>query len=427
MQTTELLTLTEMAYAFEITEYALQALVHSGTVPHTYIQSPVTQDRLLRFDPYTVTAWMQSGPRLDGLAGKNYVDRLKAQYRTRFPHVLTALKAVNAQFSPPRKGKGYSLSKVKSKKHGFLYYVRYIEHGTLVPSRWCTHTSNREAAECFAQDNRESILTTYHTRHDTRDNMYTVLETYYQKQSPYIDDIKKRRRRLCEQVRGQYHRFIQNRFIPFLIGCRVKCFNEITAPVMAKFQTKLLTDNLKPQTINRYMIGIRTIFDHMVRDGYITENILNRVDSLKTTPGDRNVTGCYEVGKPDGIFTKSWKKDERAYLLNLLIYSTGLRNSEIARIKPQNIIKIGTCHFINITERKTENGIRLAPLHELVYDALSHGYISTALQTTPYSLTLNRTTSRKPTSCLGKNLVSTVPNWKRKTSSFTADGTIGKP
>jgi integrase len=118
------------------------------------------------------------------------------------------------------------------------------------------------------------------------------------------------------------------------------------------------------------MIGIRTIFDHMVRDGYMAENILNRVDSLKTRPGDYKVVGCYEVGKPDGIFNKPWK-DGLSYLLNLLIYSTGMRNSEITSLKPQDIVTINACRFIDVKESKTENGVRLAPLHEFVYEKLA--------------------------------------------------------
>jgi integrase len=371
MQTTKLLTPPEMAYTLEITEYALQALVYSGAIPHTYIQSPVNHEYLLRFDPYTVTEWMQTNPKLDGFTNKNYIDGLKNQYKTRFPNVLTALQAVNAQFSPPGEGKkGYSLSKVKNKKYGFLYYVRYIENGKLVPSRWNTRTNNFGAAERFARDNREKILVAYHSKHDTNDKMYTVLETYYEKNSHYIDIIKNRGRRLCEQMRGQYHSFVVNEFAPFLKICRVKCFNEITAPIMAKFQNKLLADKLKPQTINRYMIGIRTIFDHMVREGYMTENILNGVDSLKTRPGDCKVVGCYEVETPNNVFNKPWK-DELSYLLNLLIYSTGIRNREITAIRPKDIIAISNRHFIDIKNSKTENGIRLVPLHGFVYERLT--------------------------------------------------------
>jgi hypothetical protein len=159
---TELLTPAEMAYTLDITEYALKALVHSGIIPHTYIQAQTSQDRLLRFDPYTVTEWMQTNPKLDEFTEKNYIEGLKAQYKTRFPHVLSALKTVDGQFSPPVKGKGYNLTKVESKKYGFLYYVRYIENGKLVPSRWNTRTNNLEAAECFARDNREKILVVIH-------------------------------------------------------------------------------------------------------------------------------------------------------------------------------------------------------------------------------------------------------------------------
>jgi integrase len=200
--------------------------------------------------------------------------------------------------------------------------------------------------------------------------MYGVLGTYYEKNSRYIDAIKERGRRLCEQIRGQYHSFIKNIFIPFLKKSRVKCFNEITAPVIARFQDELLVNRLKPQTINRYMIGIRTIFSHMVRDGYMAENTLNHVDSLKTKPGDYKVVGCYEVGKPDRVFNKPWK-DELSYLLNLIIYATGLRNNEITNIRLQDIVVIRTCRFIDVKQSKTENGIRFVPLHDFVYERLT--------------------------------------------------------
>jgi integrase len=102
----------------------------------------------------------------------------------------------------------------------------------------------------------------------------------------------------------------------------------------------------------------------------MAENILNRVDSLKTRPGDHKVVGCYEVGTPDNIFNKPWK-DELSYLLNLLIYSTGIRNSEILPIKPRDIITIRNCRFIDIKDSKTENGIRLVPLHGFVHEKLA--------------------------------------------------------
>ncbi|MDR2194320.1 MAG: hypothetical protein LBP19_07635 [Treponema sp.] len=50
----------------------------------------------------------------------------------------------------------------------------------------------------------------------------------------------------------------------------------------------------------------------------MAENILNCADSLKTKPGDCKVVGCYEAGKPDGVFNKLWE-DDLSYILNLLI------------------------------------------------------------------------------------------------------------
>jgi hypothetical protein len=111
----KLLTPAEMAYALEITEYALHALVHNGVISHTYIHSSVTQEHLLRFDPYIITEWMHTNPKLDVFTEKNHVDALKDQLKTNFPHVLTTLKTLNAEFSPPHKGKGYRLTKVKTK------------------------------------------------------------------------------------------------------------------------------------------------------------------------------------------------------------------------------------------------------------------------------------------------------------------------
>jgi hypothetical protein len=77
MQTTELLTPTELAYILEITEYTLRSLVHSGRIPHTYIQAPAGQDRFLRFDPYIITEWMQNNPDFDNNVEKNYLESLK--------------------------------------------------------------------------------------------------------------------------------------------------------------------------------------------------------------------------------------------------------------------------------------------------------------------------------------------------------------
>jgi integrase len=76
------------------------------------------------------------------------------------------------------------------------------------------------------------------------------------------------------------------------------------------------------------------------------------------------------------VFNNPWE-DPISYLLCLVIYTTGLRNSEIERMKPEHIIYLHGHHFIHVGESKTENGIRLVPLHRFTWRCLE-AYIKEA-------------------------------------------------
>jgi integrase len=368
--TASLISPNEMAYALEINSYTLCALVHSGTIPHTYVQGHGSHEPVLRFNPYTVTEWLQSTPELNPLQGKNYIDSLRLQYKTRFPGALQSLKTLDSQFAPKRIPKGYNLAKVPNQKYGFLYYVRYIKNGKLVPSRWNTHTNNYEAAEKFAIENKERILAAYYAkRTQKKANIYAVLKSYYDVNSSYLADDKQRGRTLNEKTRSVYYNFITKVFIPFLKSQNIADFDDATAPVFSKLQTALLAKGNKPQTVNRYFNTVSAIFDHLIMDGTITENVFDKVIPLKETQKTSKKRGCYEIGKINGIFNRKWR-EELDYLLCLVIYSTGLRNSEIEKIQAQDLISMKGYHFINIQKSKTENGVRIVPLHDFVYKKL---------------------------------------------------------
>jgi integrase len=55
-----------------------------------------------------------------------------------------------------------------------------------------------------------------------------------------------------------------------------------------------------------------------------------------------------------------------------LIYTTGLRNSEINRIKVQDIVQINRTWWIDVKESKTRSGVRMVPLHPVVLEHLQH-------------------------------------------------------
>jgi integrase len=103
--------------------------------------------------------------------------------------------------------------------------------------------------------------------------------------------------------------------------------------------------------------------------GVIKENTFDRVKALKIGDKSTKARGCHEIDKVKGVFNKEWS-DPISYILCLIIYATDMRNVEIERIRAQDITKIDNCHFINVQESKTKNGVRLIPIHSFVHKKL---------------------------------------------------------
>jgi integrase len=308
------------------------------------------------------------------------LEKLQAEWREKSPKVFAALRVLdqkviahsNAQKDPKR----YNLIKRPSKKYGFLYYVRYIEKGRLIPSKWNTHTNILKEAEQFARDNRDRILSDYRSKHTPQGELYSILSEYYKAGSSYLEKDKNRNRELCEKTRSVYYHFMNKKFIPYLQENNIKTFAEIVPPVIARFQDYLLAEGNRPQTINRYLSGVNILFNHLLINGVIKENAFDRVKALKMGAKSTEVRGCHDIDKMKGVFNTQWK-DTLSYLLCLVIYSTGMRNSEIEKIKTNDLIELDGIHFVNIKNSKTENGIRIVPLHEFVYQKIQR-YIKQA-------------------------------------------------
>jgi integrase len=285
---------------------------------------------------------------------------------------MKAIELFSAQFSDPVEPKKYYLRAIKNKKLGFVYYVRYYDNGHLVPSSWCTHTNNREAAEQWAVDNRDRLLNQYYNRGNVKKpygDMYSILRKYYAEGSEYLQIDVNRGKSIGETVRRAYHNFITKRFIPFLKKNEIKDFEQIDAPLLAKLQNYLLAppgkkQGVKPQTVKIYLLTISNIFNHLVIMGHVKHNPYKSLPGLKIR--DEQLRGCYEISALKGVFNKTWENNLR-YLLCLVIYTTGMRNSEIQRMRVRDIIDIDGVNFINISESKTKNGIRKVPLHDFVY------------------------------------------------------------
>jgi integrase len=252
-------------------------------------------------------------------------------------------------------------------KKGKTYYVRYFRDDKMVPSQWSTGTADFGKAALFARSNKERILNRYYNRRAGK-VLYSVLHDYYTKDSPYLVIDTARGRKINETSRQTLYGFVVNTFIPFLRENRIKEFDEIKPVVMGRFQNYLLLERgLLPQSINRQVSGIKAIFSHLFMTGVIERNITRDIVPLRTM--NNRVRGCYSMEELSGIFKEQWD-DKRSYLLCSLVYSAGLRNSEIQNLTVNDIIARGDIHFLSITRSKTNAGVRVIPLHPKIRQTL---------------------------------------------------------
>jgi integrase len=156
------------------------------------------------------------------------------------------------------------------------------------------------------------------------------------------------------------------KFTPYLRENNIKTFAEIDPPVIVKFQDFLLSTGNRPQTINRYLSSVGIVFNHLLINGKIKENAFDRVKALKLGDKSVEVRDCHSIDKMKGVFNTQWD-DTKSYLLCLMIYSTGMRNSEMEKIEVNDIAELDGIHFVDIKKSKSKNGIRLVPLHDFVY------------------------------------------------------------
>jgi site-specific recombinase XerD len=237
----------------------------------------------------------------------------------------------------------------------------------MIPSQWSTRTGDYGEAKLFARLNKERILNKYFNRKAGK-VLYGALRKYYTKDSPYLVIDTARGRKLNETSRQILHGFIVNTFIPFLEENKIKELSEIKPVVICRFQNYLLMEKqLLPQSINRQISGIKAIFNHLFMSGVIERNVMKDIAPLRTM--NNKIRGCFSMEELFGVFKDQWS-DKKAYLLCSLIYSAGLRNSELQNLTAKDIVIRGDIHFLNITKSKTNAGIRMIPLHPRIFKSL---------------------------------------------------------
>jgi len=294
------------------------------------------------------------------------IESLRLYVTNNFPDTIKALNQIDNEYTRPKRRKGYSLVFVESKKYGRRIYARLSHNGKTLPTKFNTHTGNEEEAALFIKKNKGRLIDGYLSRKDGR--MYKTLENFYKG----VQD------NLSDRCRKEYAAIIKNKFIPFLQQEKINEFNKITKIIVNKFQDTLRTGinnekktykPMRPQSVNNNMKAVRKLFETLTRDSILENNICKLVRDLPVKEENKKQRGCYELERIKDVFARKWK-DELSYLLCSLIYSTGMRNSEIKRLKINDIQLLDGYRFIKIKQSKTLNGIRLIPLHKSLYEKI---------------------------------------------------------
>jgi integrase len=355
----------QLADVFQISEHTVTTLVQHGLIPHIRSNS----NNVVRFSAPDIARWLRQGPALTVNGSASPVGYLRQQYQTLYPDAVKTLLDLDKQIAPPRVAKHYYLSKVPNLRLGFVYYVRYLENGKLVPSRWTTGVNNYELAKLFAVENRERLLAKYHERRSMQENFYNHIEQYYEAGSRYMEDDKLRGRSLGEPNRKHYLAVAKSHFAPFLKANGVQGFSGVTPVILAQFQKRLRANGLAPQTVNLRVDAMSAMFNQFVLLGLIPANPFKSIKRLRIANGSVNDRGCHDIEKTLGVFYEHWDNPTEL-LISLLIYSTGLRNVEIQRATVGDVFVRGNLRFLEVKTSKTENGERLVPLHPFVCSKL---------------------------------------------------------
>jgi integrase len=302
---------------------------------------------------------------------------------------------------------GFYLLKIPSTnyKSGFYYAVKYkdFESKKWLSTKTSTNTDNETLAKAYAIENRERIIKEYkehaeklHKKNDGKE-FYRMLEEYYTADSKYLkDDYANNKRIVTKKNRTEYNGVIKTYFIPYFKENKINSIQEITRSVYSGLKLYLQNvknkkgENLSTKSINNYLIILNRIFQYHERNEIISKLPYSKGTGIlkisKEEKANSKKPQILPTDKLKGIFGfkmgKIHKKRENTllnYTLSLIGLTTGMRDSEIGRIKVSDIIyvKEEDYFYLKAYNHKTEyynvketDEYRKIPLHPFVVEAL---------------------------------------------------------
>jgi integrase len=265
----------------------------------------------------------------------------------------------------------YYLLKRPSKKCGFIFQVRYIDPQTnaMLPTKYSTGTNDFEKANRWAVANRERCLASYEGKAEL-----AILENYYLQGSKYLEYESYDGRFLSPDVMKQRQSFTNHHIIPFFQGKKVRYLSQITPLHIKELKHYLSVEkHLTPQTINYNLHSFKKCLELLRDMGKITTDFSLSSFTEKGSRAAEKRRNIYHIESLKGVFSKQWDNG-LSRVLCMVIYFTGIRNSEILRMRFNDIQKIEDVLFLNVRGTKSRNAIRKVPIHPVLYSTLE-GYV----------------------------------------------------
>jgi integrase len=308
--------------------------------------------------------------------------------------------------------------------YGFRYKIRYkIDlSGNRIPQGKATFTiktASLDEAVALGFENRIDILKNYELSKDkpkSGNAFYKMLNDYYADSSRYLeDDAVNNRREVVYKSRIAAQTFIKDDLIPYLQEIKIKHISEITTSVTTSvysgFKIYLQAKGIKDKTINNRLNFLLRIFNYHIRNGLLEKTPYTKGTSLIKMSGKQETEDAeiLQVEKLKGIFPgqevidpvilirfmnfypKGFPKLTRneqeiifsgyimPFTLCVLGLNTGMRNSEIARIKREDFIGVHEkeTFLLKVWNKKTEyfnktseSKYRKIPLHPYTIEAV---------------------------------------------------------
>lgn len=103
------------------------------------------------------------------------------------------------------------------------------------------------------------------------------------------------------------------------------------------YLNELYSKNFAPSTINRHISSLRSFFKYLLKEGIIFSNPMTLVSNLKKEKKLPNYLNENDLDKLFGVPNSDEPLDQRNSLILELLYSTGIRVSELVNIKLNDI------------------------------------------------------------------------------------------